>query len=118
MLACVLIVEPHPDMAKAFEEVIACANFQPVVVAHVGELVQAAVAPAAIVVRVDLDAPGPSPHEGLQDLPAERPPIVAIAWTDEEAAEAHRLGCEVVLRAPYEVRRLCAALTELTRLPA
>lgn len=110
----IVIVETHPEMAAAFEEVIACANFTPIVVAHLETLADVAVTPVAIVVRIDLDAPAQSPHEGLEHLPAGRPPIVAIAWTDDEIAEANRLGCEVVLRAPEEVKRLCAALLELT----
>jgi len=109
----IVIVETHPEMAAAFEDVIAFANFTPIVISHVDGLADIVVPPAAIVVRIDLDAPTPSPHTGLEQLPAGRPPVVAIAWTDEEVAEANRLGCEVVLRAPDEVKRLCAALTEL-----
>ena len=115
MRPSIVIVEPHPDMAAAFEELLESAHFSPVVVPHLHTLADVGDAPAAIVVRVDLDAPEHSPHEGLEQLPAGRPPIVAIAWTDDEIAEANRLGCEVVLRAPEEVKRLCKALVEVTR---
>jgi hypothetical protein len=42
-----------------------------------------------------------------------RPPVVAIAWADDEVAEAIRLKCEVVLRAPSEVGRLFEVLTKI-----
>ena len=36
-----------------------------------------------------------------------------LAWDDEEAAEAERLKCDVVLRAPRGVSHLCEALRQV-----
>jgi hypothetical protein len=41
--------------------------------------------------------------------------VIAIAWADHEIAEAARMNCDVVLRAPQEVGRLCAALASVTQ---
>lgn len=102
----VLIIEPHDELAAAFEQVIASADFNPIVRRHVASMSDLGVMPATIVVRIG--------HGDVSTLPADRPPIVAIASSDEEVAEAERLRCEVVLKGPAEIRRLCDALRRLT----
>jgi hypothetical protein len=98
----VLIIEPHDELAAAFEEVVASALYTPLVRRHVESLSDVGVRPVSIVLRVG--------HADVSNLPADRPPIVAIAFSDADVAEARRLHCEVVLRAPGEVRRLCEVL--------
>lgn len=101
----VLIIEPHDELAAAFEEVVASALYTPLVRRHVESLTDLHVRPATIVLRVG--------HADVSRLPADRPPVVAIAFSEEDVAEAERLRYEVVLRAPDEVRRLCDALRSL-----
>jgi hypothetical protein len=102
----VLIIEPHDELATAFEQVVASADFYPIVRRHVDSLGDLGLTPSTIVVRIG--------HGDVSSLPPDRPPIVAIASSDADVAEAHRLHCEVILRAPAEIRRLCEALRELT----
>ena len=101
----VLIVEPHAEVATALERTIACASYIPVVRSHVESLADLGVTPAMIVMRIG--------HADLSHLPPGRPPIVAIASTEADLAEASRLGCEVVLRGPREVRRLFEVVRSL-----
>ena len=101
----VLIIEPHEELAAAFEQVVASADFTPIVRRHVDAMSDLGVTPVTIVVRIG--------HGDVSTLPPDRPPIVAIVSTDDEAMEAKRLRCEVVLRAPSEIRRLCEALRTL-----
>ena len=102
----VLIIEPHDELAAAFEQVVASADFTPIVRRHVDSMSDLGITPATIVVRIG--------HGDISTLPPDRPPVVAIVATDEEAREAERLHCEVVLRAPSEIRRLCEALRMLS----
>jgi hypothetical protein len=102
----VLIIEPHDELAAAFEQVVASADFNPIVRRHVASMSDLGVMPSTIVVRIG--------HGDVSTLPEDRPPIVAITSTDEDVAEAERLRCEVVLKGPTEVRRLCEALRRLT----
>jgi hypothetical protein len=102
----ILIIEPHDELAAAFEQVVASADFSPVVRRHVASMSDLGVTPTAIVVRIG--------HGDISSLPPDRPPIVAIVTSDEDVAEAQRLRCEVVLRAPSEIRRLCEALRTLS----
>ena len=101
----VLIIEPHQEVAAAFERVIASADYGTIVRPHVALLSDLGVTPASIVLRIG--------HADISTFPRERPPIVAIASNDEEVAEAGRLHCEVVLRAPGEIKRLREALRSL-----
>jgi len=101
----VLIIEPHDELATAFEKVIASASYTPIVRRHVDSLDDLAVRPATIVIRIG--------HADLSGLPAQRPPIVAIASTEEDVAEASRLRCEVVLHGPGEIKHLCDAVRSL-----
>lgn len=102
----VLIIEPHNDLAAALEEAVASADFLPIVRCHVASMTDVGVTPATIVVRIG--------HGDISSLPSDRPPVVAIASTEEAAAEAKRLKCEVILRAPEEIKRLYDALRTLT----
>ena len=105
----VLILEAHDDIASALAEVVASANFAPMVRRHVHVLDDVGMTPAAIVVRI-----AQADLSGLSGLPAHRPPILAIASNDEEATEAARMRCEVVLRSPGDIKRLCEALRSLS----
>jgi hypothetical protein len=102
----VLIIEPHDELAAAFEQVVASADFHPIVRRHVDSMSDLGVTAAAIVVRIG--------HGDVSTLPPDRPPIVAIVTTDDEAAQAQRLRCEVILRAPSEIRRLYEALRTIS----
>lgn len=98
----VLIIEPHDELATAFAEVVASSHYNPIVRRHLDALGDLGVTPVTIVVRIG--------HADLSKLPPGRPPIIAIASSDADVAEATRLRCEVVLRAPSEIKRLCEAL--------
>lgn len=101
----VLIIEPHDELAAAFADVLASANYTPIVRRHVHSLDDIGPRPATIVLRIG--------HADVSRLPPDRPPIVAIASTDADVEEARRLRCEVVLRGPSEIKRLCEALRSL-----
>ena len=110
----VLIIEPRIEVASALESTIAMSNLSPVVVQHLERLSDIPYAVDAIVVRIAFEGAGDPAHAALERLPRDgRPPVVAIAWTDEEVAEATRLNCEVVLHAPDDISRLCDALTRV-----
>ena len=113
MRPIVLIIEPRPEVAEALEEVVTSARFHAIVRPHVERLSDLDVVPAAIIVRIAFEGFGEPPHAAIGRLPT-RPPVVAIAWEDEEVAEAVRLKCEVVLKAPDDVGRLCQALSTVT----
>jgi hypothetical protein len=102
----VLIIEPHEELAVALERAVASADFHPIVRRYVASISDLGVTPTSIVVRIG--------HGDVSNLPPDRPPIVAIASSDEAAQEAQRLRCEVVLRAPGEIKRLCEALKSLS----
>jgi hypothetical protein len=104
----ILIIEPHHELATAFAEVVASANYTPLVRTHLQSLTDLSERPATIVIRIG--------HGALPQLGTDRPPIVAIAATDDDAAEAERLGCDVVLHGAVEICKLLAALQRLVRL--
>jgi len=112
MRPVILIVEPRPEVAKALHEVVTSANYEAIVRPYVDRLSDLGVTPSAIIVRVAFETVGEPPHAAVGRLP-DRPPIVAIAWEEHEVAEAARLECEVVLRAPQDVGRLCDALSRV-----
>jgi hypothetical protein len=114
MRPSILILEPRRDIANALEGVVNSANYVAVVAPHLERLSDLAVAPAAIIVRISFDSTSEPAHAVLARL-TDRPPVVAIAWADDEVAEATRLGCDVVLRAPGEVGQLCEALGRVVR---
>ena len=113
MRPIILIIEPRPEVAAALEDVVQSAGYAAVVRPHVEELADLGIAPAGIIVRITFEGLGEPAHRAVARLPATRPPVIAIAWEDEEVAEAVRLRCDVVLRAPGEVSRLCDALTSV-----
>ena len=111
MRPVILIIETRPEVAEALADVVVSANFSPMVRPHVERLTDIGVTPAAIIVRIAFEGVGEPAHAAIGRLPVDRPPIVAIAWEERELAEAARLNCDVVLRAPNDVGRLCEALT-------
>jgi hypothetical protein len=109
MQPVILIIEPRREVASALEEVITSANYTARVIPHLERLADLGETPAAIVVRIAFEGLVPA-HAAIESLPANRPPVLAIAWDEEEAAEAERLKCDVVLRAHRGVSHLCEAL--------
>lgn len=113
MQPTVLILEARKEVSEALQSVIASANFVPVVVAHLEHLGDLPVAPSVIVVRIAFESAGDPPHAALERLAKNRPPVVAIAWEEDELAEARRLKCDVILHAPHDICRLCDTLSQL-----
>ena len=109
----VLIIERRTEVATALESAIAMSNLSPIVVQHLERLGDVPYTVAAIVVRVAFEGLGEPAHIAVEHLPSNRPPIVAIATTQEEIAEARRMKCDVVLQAPQEINRLCETLTKI-----
>ena len=112
------IIEAHDEVAAALEAVVTSANFSAVVAPSLEHLRAAGVTPAALLVRIAFEGLGDPTHAALATLPAKHPPIVALAWSAEEAAEAMRLKCDVVLQGPADVGRLCEALATACSLRA
>ena len=110
MRPVILIIETRPEVAEALQDVVTSARYSAVVRTHIECLSDLDVLPAAIIVRISFEGVGEPQHAAIGRL-SKRPPVVAIAWEDDEVAEAIRLKCDVVLRAPDEVGRLCQALT-------
>lgn len=115
MHSTVLIIEARREVAAALEEVLAAANLASVVVPHLEKLSDLEIAPAAILVRIAFESVSDPPHAAIARLPPDRPPVVAIAWEEEAVAEAQKLKCDVILRAPNDIPRLCETLTQLAR---
>jgi len=115
MRPSILIIEPRRDVADALEDVVNSANYVAVVMPHLEQLTDLGVTPAAIIVRVAFDSNSTSEpaHAAIARLPAQHPPVLAIAWAPHEVAEARRLNCDVVLQAPRDVGQLCEALGRL-----
>jgi hypothetical protein len=115
----VVIVEPYRDIAIALEEVVSLARCTPLTVGAVEEpasLLQER--PAAIIVRVATDLSYRSPHAGLTRWPPSmRPMVVALTSTDADVTEAERLGCDVILQEPKQVRQLYDTLTNVAAAP-
>jgi hypothetical protein len=109
----VLIIEPRKEVAAALEATIALSHLSPVVVPHLERLSDIPHAVAAIVVRISFEGVGEPVHRAVLRLPHDHPPIVAIAWEEDELEEARRLKCDIVLHAPHEIGRLCEALLKL-----
>lgn len=109
----ILIIEPRREVADALADVVTSANYGAIVRPHVERLADLGFTPAAIIVRIAFEGISEPPHAALERLVPNRPPVVAIVWEDVEVAEAERLKCDVVLRAPDGVSRLCDALTKL-----
>jgi hypothetical protein len=107
----VVIAEAHYEIAHALMDVVTLAGCVPVTVTHVDSVRTLEVQPAAIVVRVDRVL---SSHRGLENfVRGRRPLIVALASSDADVAEAERLNCEIIARAPHQVQMLYDVLKEL-----
>lgn len=115
MQPAILIIEPRREVADALQDFVTSANYAAIVRPHVERLSDLAVTPAAIIVRISFEGMSEPPHAAVARLPVDRPPVIAIAWEDEEIAEAERLRCEVVLRAPNDVGRLYDVLSRLVQ---
>lgn len=113
MRPSVLIVEPRRDIAAALEGVVNGANYVAVVRTHMEQLSDLTATPAAIIVRISFESMSEPAHALIARLPAGRPPVIAIVSKAEEVAEAERLRCDVVLKAPREINRLCDVLERL-----
>ena len=111
----ILIVERHREVAEALEQVIASADHAPIVRTHMDGLDEIHPTPAVIVLRIVFEGGCEPLHACVERLPKQRPPIIAIVREDEEASEAERIKCDVVLRAPHELGRLREAIATLTR---
>lgn len=111
----ILIIESRREVAEALTDVLTSANYGVVVKSHVEQLADLGFTPAAIVVRIAFEGITEPPHAALERLMPNRPPVLAIASEDGEVAEAERLKCDIVLRAPNGVSRLCDALTKLVQ---
>ena len=109
----VLIIESRKEVAAALEAAIELSNVTAIVVPHLERLSDIPHAIAAIVVRVAFEGVGEPTHAAIERLPRNHPPVVAIAWDDNELAEAQRLKCDVVLHAPHDITRLCEMLNKL-----
>jgi len=108
----VLVLESRRDIADALQDVITSAHYRAIVRPHIDHLDSLDDRPAAIVTRITSVGVGEPAYRAIEHLHG-RPPVVAIAWADDEVAEAIRLKCEVVLRAPAEVGRLYEVLTRI-----
>jgi hypothetical protein len=110
----VVIAEPHHEIADALGDVVRLAHCVPVTVNHFDAVHELRSWPAALVVRVSTELRSMSPHIGLDHLArTRRPLIVALAWSEADVAEAERLECDVIARAPRQVQAVYEALTRL-----
>ena len=115
MQSTVLIIEARSEVAAALEAVLAAVNLAAVVVPHLEKLSDVGISPAVILVRIAFETVSDPPHAAIARLPPDRPPVVAIAWEEDEVAEAEKLKCDVILRAPNDIARLCETLTRVVR---
>ena len=113
MRPSILILESRRDVADALHAVITSANYRAVIMPYVDRLADLETRPAAIVTCITSVGIGEPAYVAIERLRDDRPPVVAIAWAEHEIAEALRLKCEVVLRAPMDLARLCDALTTI-----
>jgi hypothetical protein len=112
----VVIAESHRAIADTLRDVVLLAGCAPVIIDSAEAVRNCPSPPTAIVIRVATEMPLMSPHLGLERLAqAERPMIVALTSSDEDVAEARRLQCEVIARAPYQIQALYETLTKLVR---
>jgi len=109
MRPTILVIEPRHEVAVALEDVLESANYGVMVKPHIERLDDLAIEPAAIIVRVAFEGSVPA-HRAIERLQQPRPPVVAIACDDEEVAEAERMKCDAVVRAPKDVGQLCEVL--------
>ena len=113
MTPTVLVLEPRRDIADALRDVLTSVRYSTIVRPHLERLTDLGVTPAAIIVRIAFEGMGEPAHRAIARLPPGHPPVIALASDEQEVNEAHRLGCEIVLRAPSEVSRLCEVLSQV-----
>jgi hypothetical protein len=113
MTPTVLVLESRRDIADALRDVLTSIHYGAIVRPHLERLTDLGLTPAAIIVRISFDGLGEPAHLGIARLPPSHPPVIALASDEQEVVEAHRLGCDVVLRAPSEVSRLCEVLSQV-----
>ena len=111
MRPTILIIEQRPEVAEALQDVITSVQYSAVVRPYVESLTDFDIMPSAIIVRIAFEGIGEPAHAAIARLPQDRPPVIAIAWEQSEVDEAERLGCDVVLRAPDDIGRLCEVVT-------
>jgi hypothetical protein len=110
----VVIVEPHRELAAALQEVVVLARCRAITFADFDELNGLPAPPQAIVVRIDGNPAHKAAMEvGCGRLAPPRPKLVGLVSTDGDVTEAQRVGCDVVLREPQQVRALYDALIDL-----
>lgn len=113
MRPVILILEKRREVADALEEVVTSARYLAVVRPYLASLADLGATPSAIIVRITFEGVGEPTHAAIRHMPPNRPPVIAIAWEDDEVDEALRLKCDIVLKAPDDVGRLCDALTSV-----
>jgi CheY-like chemotaxis protein len=113
MTPTVLVLEPQREIADALRDLLTSVRYTAVVRPHLERLTDLGTTPAAIIVRVTFEGMGEPTHAAIRRLPPGRPPVIALASDDREFLEAQRLGCDIVLRAPSEVNRLCDVLNQV-----
>ena len=114
MRPTVAIIEPYRDMALPLEEVVMLARCTPVTMSCADGLKELAEPPSAIVVRIATGLPAAAPSTQLKEMcRSSETKVLALTATDEDAAEARRLGCDTLLREPRQVRALYEALTKV-----
>jgi hypothetical protein len=115
MRPTVLIIEARREVAAALKAVIEAIDLQAMVVPHLERLSDLEFTPAAIVARIAFEGIGDPPHAAIRRLPGHRPPVVAIAWEEDELAEARTLHCDAIIHAPNESWRLGETLRRLVQ---
>jgi CheY-like chemotaxis protein len=113
MIPTVLVLEPQREIADALRDLLTSIRYGTVVRPHLERLTDLGITPAAIIVRIAFEGMGEPAHAAITRLPPGHPPVIALASDEKEFAEAQRLGCDVVLRAPSEVNRLCEVLSQV-----
>jgi hypothetical protein len=111
----ILIIEPRQEVADAIAEVVASAHYEPIVRPYLESLEDIGTTIAAIVVRVVFEGVSEPAHAAIGRLPPSHPPVIAIAWQEDESAEASRLNCDVILRGPRGISQLCEVLKRVTQ---
>jgi hypothetical protein len=109
----VAVIDPDRDLGVALREVVTLARCQPLSMSDVDELNQCVSPPAAIIIRLTKTAPRTDPIRAALRAAArsDSTKVLALASDDEDVAEAHRLGADVVLREPHQIRGLYDVLT-------
>jgi len=83
----VLIIEARKEVAPRSNPRSRWRTSPPVVVPHLERLSDVPYTPAAIVVRIAFESVTDPPHAAIARLPHDHPPILAIAWEEDELDE-------------------------------